>query len=287
MSKYIFFIALLSIIINAIAAFFIIKKNSSCNVSEGYQNTQLLNSGIKADVNEKIPKKLMMTIPDKSKIPQKVFDMLDKYCIDVNEQKIPYVIYNNDQCIEFLQKNYRPSVLSAFKGLRGAHKADLFRYCYLYLHGGIYLDIKTKLIKPIHKIVDLNSTNRMYTVIGARDQAPKPQIYQGIIFTPPGNKIFLELVKHCVDIGNSIFGKAAAKISYHIFVIHMYTVLKKYHNNKKLVQGLNRLDNIDCYLFQEVIIKPCQDKDRYGLCAEVHDNGEKIIDTRWKDYPWK
>ena len=89
MNKLVFSIALLSIIINAIAAFFIIKKNSSCNVSEGYRDIQLLNSGIKADVNDKIPKKLMMTIPDKSKIPQKVFDMLDKYCIDANEQKIP------------------------------------------------------------------------------------------------------------------------------------------------------------------------------------------------------
>ena len=33
------------------------------------------------------------------------------------------------------------SVKETFRKLKGAHKADLFRYCYLYKFGGIYLDI--------------------------------------------------------------------------------------------------------------------------------------------------
>jgi mannosyltransferase OCH1-like enzyme len=35
----------------------------------------------------------------------------------------------------------------------GAMRADFFRYCVLYLYGGIYLDIKSKLTYPLFKLI--------------------------------------------------------------------------------------------------------------------------------------
>ena len=49
--------------------------------------------------------------------------------------------------------------------------------------------------------------------------------------------------------------------------------------------------NIDYYLFTEKCNKNANDcydgLDKYGLCCFVWDGGEKIIKTRYADYPWK
>lgn len=53
-----------------------------------------------------------------------------------------YEYYNNNDCINFIKKHFNSDVLSAFNKLKpGAFKADIFRYCYLYINGGIYIDL--------------------------------------------------------------------------------------------------------------------------------------------------
>ena len=111
--------------------------------------------------------------------------------------KYEYKYFTDKDCDEFILKNFHKDVRLAFNLLKpGAMKADLFRYCLLYVKGGIYLDIKTKLIKPIDKIFDLDSKNTMYTVIDRLgiNEDGIGSFYQGIILTPKGNEIFLELI---------------------------------------------------------------------------------------------
>ena len=54
--------------------------------------------------------------------------------------------------------------------------------------GGIYLDIKTELIKPLNEIFNKNYTYSVLSIV-------RDTIYQGVIATPPGNPIFLKLIK--------------------------------------------------------------------------------------------
>jgi len=57
-------------------------------------------------------------------------------------------LFDDNDCREFIKHNFEPKVLYAFDCLiPGAFKADLWRYCVLYINGGIYLDIK---FKPIN-----------------------------------------------------------------------------------------------------------------------------------------
>lgn len=54
-----------------------------------------------------------------------------------------FALYNDQECREFIRDNFNVDVLDAYDRLiPGAFKADLWRYCVLYIHGGIYLDIK-------------------------------------------------------------------------------------------------------------------------------------------------
>ena len=54
-----------------------------------------------------------------------------------------YYLYDDDMCKEFIKDNFDDEILYTFNKLKpGAYKADLWRYCILYIKGGIYLDIK-------------------------------------------------------------------------------------------------------------------------------------------------
>lgn len=40
----------------------------------------------------------------------------------------------------------------------GAAKADFWRYCVLYVHGGVYLDMDSEIIRPLNELIDENET---------------------------------------------------------------------------------------------------------------------------------
>ena len=80
-----------------------------------------------------------------------------------------HFLFDDDDCIEFIDKYFHKDVLNAFNKLKpGAYKADLWRLCVLYINGGIYIDIKMscvngfKLIEIIdreHYVKDRSYTN--------------------------------------------------------------------------------------------------------------------------------
>jgi Capsular polysaccharide synthesis protein len=50
--------------------------------------------------------------------------------------------YTDDDIVAFLQLHFPPAVLDAYQAIiPGAFKADLFRYCVLLIHGGVYADV--------------------------------------------------------------------------------------------------------------------------------------------------
>ena len=54
-----------------------------------------------------------------------------------------HFLYDDNDCRHFIEAHFPPEILAAFNTLiPGAFKADLWRYCILYIQGGIYLDIK-------------------------------------------------------------------------------------------------------------------------------------------------
>lgn len=79
-----------------------------------------------------------------------------KACVDSLKREHPnftYQLFDDNDCREFIKNNFPGEVLGAFDSLiPGAYKADLWRYCVLYMKGGIYLDIKFKLLSKMNLI---------------------------------------------------------------------------------------------------------------------------------------
>ena len=220
-----------------------------------------------------IPNVIIQTYSDKSKIPNKVFANIKKFAPNYS-----HIVYDDEECYSFLLNEFGHETANVFKNLKkGPHKADLFRYCYLYRNGGIYLDVKTELIKPINSI--FTSKSRNYTVLSKN----KGQIYQGIIACASNNPILKELINYIINNSKEIK-------DYHVFTKDFFDKLQS-HIYKRPTSGKNR----DWYLFQEKCVTKkdhsgvslCKDGfDRYGYCCFVYDGEQPIIKTRYSDFPW-
>jgi hypothetical protein len=219
--------------------------------------------------NSFIPKKIYQTYKSKSSVPQKVFDNINKYAPEYE-----YEFFSDEDCVAFIKKHFEPIVLTSYNSLQNtAHKADLFRYCLLYIHGGIYLDIKTVLLKPLK---DIFKDTHVYSAISFH----RDKIYQGIIASRPKNNFFLGLIEYIVN-ANEI-------TDYQMFTINFYTQILN-NINSDIKPGLNS-GKQNFYLFQEECScksSDCPDGlDRYGYCCFIYDNGEKIFQVRYADFPW-
>jgi len=223
-----------------------------------------------------IPKIIISTIHDKNLIPQKVYDNIKEFAPNYK-----YIIYDDNQIIDFFKRYYGENVLKTFQCLGGAHKADLFRYCYLYIYGGVYLDIKTKLIKKLDDVFNKKDV-QFYTCLSWF----KGTIYQGIIATKPKNPIFLNLIDYIIKIEKPVK-------RYFSFTRDFYKNVKILYKKNYLYNGFYKdpLNKFNLYLFTEICSRDptkCEDGlDRYNKCCHIYDNNEKVIKVRYSDYPWK
>jgi len=103
-----------------------------------------------------------------------------------------YKHFIDSEIINFIKENpiseFENSI-QVFNSLNGAHKADFFRYYYLYLNGGVYIDSDARLESDINKITEGNS---FFTVKSAIENC---KIFNGFIATEPKNKIIYESLK--------------------------------------------------------------------------------------------
>ena len=235
------------------------------------------------NVNTVIPKVIIQTYYDKSKVPDKVYKIIRKYAPEYK-----HIVYDDNDCIKFLtqfdktfNKSSEFNLVDRFNSYRkGAHKADLFRYCYLYQYGGVYLDIKTELIQPLSTLI--TQDNSLYTVI-ARNNCT---IYQGIIASYPKHPILGNLVNQCIGASHLFL-----LIDYGLFLKFFYTCIEdNIKSDSVLDPGIYQTYNIgNIHLFKEenYPIADCGISDRYNSCTFIHDKyGNKIIKTRYSDFPW-
>ena len=136
---------------------------------------------------------------------------------DVMRRKNPHItfkLYDDSECERFIEDNFDDIVLWAYKSLNtGAYKADLWRYCVLYIEGGIYMDIKM--------VADNLDNLRKYDPLIIKDKPQPAQIiswgighcesqnsewkpelhfgvWQAVIAARPKNPIFEKLIYNCV-----------------------------------------------------------------------------------------
>ena len=112
-----------------------------------------------------------------------------------------FEFYDNNRCIEFIKKYFNEDVLYSFNTLiPGAYKADLFRYCYLYIKGGVYTDIDNICMINLNLIINKNDE-----FIAVKDR-PQGCLYNAFLASSPKNIIFKNTInKICENVKLRIY----------------------------------------------------------------------------------
>ena len=164
------------------------------------------------DMGKSIPRIIYRTISNKAQIP------LYNDAITTTQNIHPdfeQIIYTDDMIYDFINTYYNSRVLNAYNCINpkyGAAKADFFRYLLIYIKGGIYLDIKSAIIKPINDLLEQHHNkmilynwsswiyrNAFWTKFWFGEYI------MGGIFSPKGNPIFKDVINQIIyNIENNI-----------------------------------------------------------------------------------
>jgi mannosyltransferase OCH1-like enzyme len=139
-------------------------------------------------------------------IMQKTAKKQEEYIVNQIKSKIPndwsYVNYcNGEEELFFNQNplNEFPDIIKKWKQMPcQPHKADLFRYYYLYIYGGFFLDGDAMIYDNIENIIN---NNNFVTAIGL----DMSTLCNGYIGTFPKNPIIYEALKYAYYIDVSKF----------------------------------------------------------------------------------
>lgn len=120
------------------------------------------------------------------------------------DDKTSHKIWHDSLIKDFLSKEYSPEVLDAYNSLKPyAYKADLARYCILYICGGWYMDINNRLVSELPK-TDTIDLIMFYDIPGIAENA----IQNSFFYAKPNSKVLKKAIDICVDnIKNKYYGK--------------------------------------------------------------------------------
>tara|TARA_R110001632_G_scaffold140800_5_gene256868 strand:+ start:81 stop:917 length:837 start_codon:yes stop_codon:yes gene_type:complete len=205
---------MLIIIISAIIIFLLIIIIESISNNRrnllAFQNAKYI---LKKDNRKiKIPE-----IEETNKIPKKILqiyfqgeDCVPPYVrenITEKNTEWEYNFFDQEKCYNFLRENFDESYVEKMDSFKKyAHKADLFRICWLYINGGVYMDADMELFIPLDELIkDFKGTlttlknnfrrNLYEDVISNFFGYKHETLINSFIFSTKGNI----LVKECIE----------------------------------------------------------------------------------------
>ena len=149
----------------------------------------------------KIPKIVDQTFMSKN-LPSDIISIMNdnkKMCPDYT-----FLFYDDHDCDSFIKNNFDSYTYRAYTSINpvyGAMKADFFRYCILYKNGGVYLDIKSKIIQPLNKLIQEKDECLLDVPRSIESWRKKSPTYeQWVLMFAPRHPYLLEVIRTMVSL---------------------------------------------------------------------------------------
>ena len=114
-------------------------------------------------------------------------------------------VYDEEMCRAFINEHFIFSIVNAYDRLKpSSYKSDLWRFCVLYIYGGIYMDIKYRCINNFRLIA---LTEKEHFV---RDREEFGGTYTALIVILPKNEIMWKCIQQIVkNVKTGYYGKTS------------------------------------------------------------------------------
>ena len=180
----------------------------------------------------------------------------EPYIVDMIKQRSPgwqYLHFKDDDIIEFFSENpipEFPNVIAKFYTFNyGEHRADLFRYYYLYVKGGVYMDTDAMIEENMDDIVgdaDFFTVNSNYF---------PGTVFQGFLGASPKNPLIYKALYDIYTISTSDLVR-----EFHVLCKNLYQFIQE--------EKRNTIPRMKIKLFEEV----------YGNEEDAHvKDGDKLV----------
>jgi len=155
---------------------------------------------------QKIPKIIIQT-SESEMVPRGMYHAM-KTVADHNDD-YEYFYFDARSRREFIEDNFEVNVLYAYdKLVPGAFKADLFRYCFLYIRGGVYIDSGMVSIRPLRTLIDSDDE-----LIVPEDDG-RERMCNGFICSVPGHIVFEQAIERIVaNVECEYYGSSALDVT--------------------------------------------------------------------------
>ena len=173
-------------------------------------------------VEDKIDKNILQIyFQGREKVPEYIFKNIEE-----RNEKLgwKYHFYDEEMIKDYLLNNYGQEYVDKLNSFeKYAHKADLFRICWLYQNGGIYLDIDTELLVDCDKLLKdrLDNFTAAHNVVRKNNyQTFLANIFglkhdtflNGLIVVNKGNKILKKCIERIMTVTQEDLRKNYAEI---------------------------------------------------------------------------
>jgi hypothetical protein len=159
-----------------------------------------------------------------------------------------YIHFDDDEVFEYISNNpieEFPNSLEIAKKLKGPHRIDFFRYYYLYLNGGVYLDYDAVLE------VSLNDIVKNYNFFTVKSILNNDSIFNGFIGAEPKNILIFQALKAMYN--------ANIKEGENDYFYNCIALMNIINNYKQVLKGLfvnyETIFNNKCKLFTEKLVR--------------------------------
>ena len=141
-----------------------------------------------------IPKKIFQTWKSTS-IPKEMYTTMMNN-IELNPD-YEYYFFDDNDCRNFIEEHFSTDVLNAYDTLvPGAFKADLWRYCVMYIHGGVYIDCKQIYFVPFSGVDGIIAETDEVAICTDR---PQGYLFNAFLASVPHSNLFRHLIDRCVE----------------------------------------------------------------------------------------
>ena len=157
---------------------------------------------------------------DKLKVPLIIFQTWQTHLVPkdmyntihnnlILNPEFDYYLFDDNDCEKFIKDNFPDNVLCAFnKIIPGAFKADLWRYCIIHKYGGVYADIKFKIMIDLKKYIE--KYNQLLVKDKLNDEKNNSEdIYQAAMILIPEQPFLLQAINKIIEnVKNNFYGKS-------------------------------------------------------------------------------
>lgn len=220
----------------------------------------------------KIPKLIFQTF-ESSNFSNEFQNIINTWKIKNPDYK--YTFHDKNDRVNFLTSNFAPNVINAYNRIiPGAYKADLWRYCVLYIYGGVYADIDTLCLGSIDSFLN-NDIELMAPIDLNTTPSDGPHnVANGFIAVVPKSPIMLDCINQVIhNVENNIV--PVSKINFSGPGILGRSINKYLHlpETESIVGKEGIINNIHLLRF-EPITEYIMDKNRNILFQNKNGNSE-------------